>query len=79
MGAYTGSGEGATSRNSTSNSCFSRETVQNVASLLPGTRTPSPVVAIVVLWREATTGTCCKGPKDLVAAREENVEIIMCS
>ena len=68
---------GATSRNSTLNSCFSLETLQKVALLLPGTRTPSPVVAIIVLWREATTEACCKGPEGIVAAKEKKVKMIM--
>ena len=37
---YTGTGKGATSRNSTLNSCSSLGTVQNVALLLPGTFSP---------------------------------------
>ena len=35
--AYTGSGEGATSRKSTRKSCSALETLQEVALLLPGT------------------------------------------
>ncbi len=69
MSAYTGSGEGATSRKSTLNSCFSLGTVQKVALLLPGTWTSSSIVAIVVLWREATTGACCEGPQGLAAGQ----------
>ena len=85
--AYTGSGEGATSRNSTRKSCSSLGTLQKVALLLPGT--PFSVVAIAVVWgsrkracrREAEAGglAAAKVEQMRMVRRIKNILFISCA